>query len=211
MSSDLDTFMASLHADDVPSPARPPQRPVQHLDGTTGPAPFGRYDADRPTLDSDIDPLFQNYPSYRVYKKEKPEHRLVLWMKLRGMSNEQVRLTMKKSRSFVDTVTKQPWFMEAFCRLSSEIGKDAVSTMLEGEVIASVQTLVQLRDNAESEAIRRQSAVDILDRIRGKPTQHVETKVSGGLDVAVFDAQRLMDEERRLSQELRSRGVGGTN
>lgn len=208
MTQDLDTLLSSFQvAAPSPEQAALPQRLVRHADGTTSIAP--RAASPAATIPStNPDTLFGASPAYQTIKKEQPEHRIILWLRLRAHSVKQIAALVNYSESQVRQICAQPWFIDAFCRLSTEVGKDAVETMLEGEVIPSINRLVQLRDNAESDAVKRQAAVDILDRIRGKPTQKIETKSSGSLAVTVFDAAKLVEESKRNAEILRSRGIG---
>jgi len=161
------------------------------------------------TPSDSVDTLFGQSKSYREFKKEKPEHRLMLWHRLNGLSVKEIALAMGYTPNAVREVCNQPWFREAFARLSTEIGKDVVTTYLEGEVQNSLETLVKLRDGAESEAVRLAATNSILDRIRGKPVAKTEMKVTGDHQhTIVHDAAKLLDEERRLAEQLRSRGIG---
>ena len=208
MTEDLDTLLGSLQkpvADEATSAL--PRRLVRSADGTISPARSASSPVQViPSTNPDM--LFGASPAYQTIKKEQPEHRIILWLRLRAHSVKEIAALVNYGESQVRQVCAQPWFLDAFCRLSSEVGKDAVDTMLEGEVVPSINRLVQLRDNAESDAVRRQAAVDILDRIRGKPTQKIETKSTGSMQVTVFDAAKLMEESKRNQEILRSRGIG---
>lgn len=208
MTQDLDALLSSLQVPkEDPQASALPRRLVRSADNTISPArsatsPLATITSSNPDM------LFGASPAYQTIKKEQPEHRIILWLRLRAHSVKEIAALVNYSESQVRQVCAQPWFLDAFCRLSSEVGKDAVETMLEGEVVPSINRLVQLRDNAESDAVRRQAAVDILDRIRGKPTQKIETKSSGSMQVTVFDAAALLEESKRNAEILRSRGIG---
>ena len=158
----------------------------------------------------DVDGLFGATKSYQKYKREKPEHRLMLWLRLNGHNNKEIASLTGYHYVTVGQITKQPWFQEAFCRLSSEMGKDSVETFLEGEIVPTLQRLVQLRDGAESDAVRKSACDSILDRIRGKPTVKVESRVSGQIDNVVYDVAKLQDEYHKNQQILASRGIAPT-
>ena len=135
----------------------------------------------------------------------------MLWLRLQGHNVKETAALCGYTPQSVSQVSKQPWFREAFCRLSQEMGKDAVQTFLEGEVLPALQRTVDLAANADSEAVRLAANREVLDRFLGKSTVKVETKHSGSIDSVVYDAQKLMDENARLDEQLKARGIGGSN
>lgn len=160
---------------------------------------------------SDPDSLFGDSLSYHLYKKEKPEHRLMLWLRLQGHNIKETAALTGYTPQTVSQVCKQPWFREAFCKLASEMGKDAVQTYLEGEVLPALQRTVELANSSSSDAVKLAANREVLDRFLGKSTVKVETKHSGSIDSVVYDAQKLMDENARIEEQLRARGIGGAN
>lgn len=182
-----------------------PPRQVQHQDGTTSLNGF-----QQPTglpYSGDVDSLFANTKSHVVLKKERPEHRIMLWMRLQGHRPREIATAMRCTYQTVLNVCGQPWFKEAFVRLSTELGKDAAETFLRGEEIPTLQTLIELRDDATVESVRLSAANSILDRIRGKPTVRVETKTSASVDVTVADVSALLAERERNEKHLRANGI----
>lgn len=157
---------------------------------------------------ADPDALFGNRAAYVVIKHEKPQHRLMLWLRLQGHNVKETAALTGYTPQTVSNVCNQPWFIKAFCELSKELGKDAVQTMLEGEVIPSIQKLVKLRDTAESEAVAKAAADSILDRFLGKAVAKSEVKTTGTMDINVYDAAKLQEEFRRNQEILNGRGLG---
>ena len=158
-----------------------------------------------PAIFDGADSLFGDSSAYQVYKREKPEHRLMLWLRLNGHNVKETATLTGYTPQSVSQVCKQPWFREAFCKLSTEMGKDIAQTLLEGEVVPTIHKLVELRDSAESEAVRKAACDSILDRYLGKPTVKVEQKLSGSVDSVVYDAAKLIAENKRITDELRTR------
>lgn len=158
-----------------------------------------------------VDALFGTSSHYRVIKNERPEHRLMLWLSLQGHTPTEIANQTGFTLGTVLNVRKQPWFQHAFCQISTEFGKDPVQKFLEGEVLPTVHKLVDLRDNAESEAVRKSACDAILDRFLGKPIAKTETKVTGDIHHEVYDAAKLMEESRRLDEQLKTFGAGGKN
>lgn len=207
MTSPLDTLLSELSIG-ASQTALPP-RLVRRADGTCEEAV--RANSPEAFTVGDPDTLFGASPAYYTIKKEQPEHRLMLWLRLRGHKPAEIANLLKTTTATVRRVETQLWYQTAFTKLSSEIGKDAVENFLEGEVQNSCQTLVTLRDNAESEAVRLASAQAIIDRVKGKAVARTEVKSTGDMNVTVFDAAKLSEELARNAQALKSLGIGGKN
>lgn len=158
-------------------------------------------------IDGDVDSLFANTKSGVVIKKEKPEHRIMLWMRLQGHRSKDIASALGCSYQTVLNVSGQEWFKDAFVRLAGELGKDAAETFLRGEEIPTLTTLIDLRDNAKTEGVRLAASNSLLDRIRGKPTVRVETKNQSSVDVTVADVSSLLAERAANEQKLRANGI----
>ena len=193
----LDSVLTQL----APAASAPP-RIVLSQTGTTRDDPYAN------PKTPDADELFGTSTSYVKYKKEKPEHRLMLWFRLQGYNvKETAQLTGYTPQS-VSEVCKQPWFVEAFCRLAKETGKDAVQTFLEGEVLPALQRTVHLAQHADSDAVRTANNREILDRFLGKSIAKAEVRTTGALDVTVYEASKLEEEYKRNQEILKGRGLG---
>jgi hypothetical protein len=93
---------------------------------------------------------------------------------------------------------RQQWFQERVTTFMLEAGRD-VMQLFRGESYNSLMTLVELRDNEKvSSAVRRTSAVDILDRALGKPLQRVEQSNVPISSDPVAEAARLEEQNERL-------------
>lgn len=202
MSVDVDSFLAQLEP-----PTRGPngsyagQRIEQHPETQEA---FSEYE-------KRVDALFGAKPCNLVWKNEKPQHRLMLWLRLQGHTNNEIASITGFSKFTVSQVTRQPWFLEAFTRISTEMGKDAVENFLTGEVVPTLQKLVSLRDGAESEAVQLAASNAILDRIRGKPTVKVESKSESSVNIAVTDINKLEEQYQQNQKTLQALGVSGNN
>jgi hypothetical protein len=181
------------------------QRVVHHQDGTTSVNPSLTPINVSPY--SDIDGLFGDKPGYQSIKSEKPEHRLMLWLKLQGHNAKEIATITGYTPEHVRTVCKQPWFREAFCRISTEQGQDAVQTFLEGHVVEACEGLVDLGQHASTDSVKLSAWSTILDRVRGKPAVKIETKNASTVDVTVTTVADLLSESQRLSKELAARGA----
>ncbi len=187
------------------------QRVVQGMDNTSKPGPyltsnttgqdeFGVYT-------NRIDALFNDRPAYQAILKESPRHRLILWMTAQGHSPQQVADALGITKQTVYIVRKQPWFREMFVRLTTDLGRDAVSTFLKSEVLPSLQTLVEVRDNPQAKDSDRRGAADsLLDRFLGKPVAKADTDAKAPADVP-DEIDRLKAEATQLAEELKTVGI----
>jgi hypothetical protein len=155
-----------------------------------------------------IDQLFGPSKCYHQIRNESPTHRLVLWMTINGHKPKEVATALRINYITVLNLRKQPWFQEALCKILEERGGDQLETLLQGEVVATIETLVKLRDTGETDAVKLAATKEILDRIRGKPTVHVKQEVRGQIDNVVYDAAALMEEQKRNAEALKARGIG---
>jgi hypothetical protein len=189
----------------TPAQARPGK--VSSPEGT-GPdlSAYRNADCGQP-LGPDVDALFGATKGYVNVKRERFEHRLMLWYKLQAFNNNEVAQLCGVTPQTVSNVTKQPWFQEAFCKLAAEMGKDACTTFLEGEVLPALQRTADMARNGESEAVRLSANRELLDRFLGKATVKIESKASVDVTSTVLDGNRLLEEQRRLDEQIRSNGL----
>jgi transcriptional regulator with XRE-family HTH domain len=106
---------------------------------------------------------------------EKPEHRLILWLKAQGFSNREIAQRMGYTEAWVSQVLRQPWARAQLVSELEDAGKNSLETILEASAADSLFTLIDLRDTATSEAVRLNAAKDLLDRFLGKAVQRVES------------------------------------
>jgi hypothetical protein len=179
---------------------------VLKQDGTREENPY-QTESGIPYDEASVDALFANTRSHVVLKKEKPEHRIMLWMRLQGHKPQEIATALRCTKQTVYNVQGQPWFKEAFVRLSTELGKDAAETFLRGEELPTYLKLVELRDGAESEAVQLSASNALLDRIRGKPVARVETKTESSVDITVKTIEELRKESEDITKKLRASGL----
>lgn len=126
---------------------------------------------------------------------EKPEHRLILILKFQGLSNTEIAKQTGYTDSWISQICRQPWFRVRLMGMFEEAGQDALQKLIEVEAPNSLQTLVVLRDSAESEQVRASCAIHILDRHMGKPTQKTEVKSQVTHTIA-----KMEDIDRQLAE-----------
>lgn len=145
--------------------------------------------------------LFGDRPPNLAIKHERPEHRLIVYLKASGMTNQEIATKTGYGYQWICQLVRQPWFRQRFIEECEASGRDAIHSFLEGEMIPSLETLVEIRDNERAKDASRVAASNsLLDRFLGKPTQKVETEsTSKGLD----DARKSVDELEAQVAELR--------
>lgn len=134
---------------------------------------------------------------------EKPEHRLVLLLKLKGFSNREIARQTGFSDAWVSQVTRQPWFQVALVKQLRESQEEIADQIIRVEATNSVFKLVQLRDTAKSEDVQARCAMDLLNRHLGKPIQRTETTINGGIQHTIARAEDIDEELKEIEAEER--------
>lgn len=158
------------------------------------------YSRDPDRLYGDLDSQSPNL----AILKEKPEHRMIVYLKAQGLSNNEIAERTGYTYPWVSQITRQPWFKQRLVAEMKESGRDSIQDMLKVTAADSVQTLIELRDTSDSPAVRKAAASDLLDRYLGKPTMRVESTNSNKVtyeDVTGIDKELLKvnEELKRLS------------
>lgn len=126
---------------------------------------------------------------------EKPEHRLIVYLKAQGLTNREVARKSDYTEAWISQVTRQPWFQLRLLELVRESGGETVKEFLGAQLEPSILRLVHLRDHAESESVQLGATVNLLDRFLGKPVQRTEAK----LDVTHRESRvENIDEEMKM-------------
>lgn len=179
-------------------------KPVHSQDGTTHNVPTSTDNS----FGDRVDSLFGARPSYQLIKNERPEHRLILWLKLQGHSTKEVAAQTGYTDVHIRTICKQPWFIENFCRQAKELGTSAVNTFLEGEVMPALVRTVELAQGSKVDAVRLSANREILNRFLGKSVVHADVKTTSHSTLeVVHDIAKLQEEERKLNEQLRANGI----
>lgn len=103
---------------------------------------------------------------------EKPEHRLIVYLKGKGLSNKEVSNKTGYTQAWVSQITRQPWFRLRLVQELREAGVDQIQQVLKANALDSIFTLVDIRDDPQApKAVRKSAADSLLDRYLGKATQ----------------------------------------
>ena len=149
------------------------------------------------------DALYGDRPPNLRVQAEKPEHRIVLFLKGQGMSNNEIARRTGYTYPWISQLLRQPWARKRLVEEITAQGRDAVGEIIKSAAEDSVWTLINERDNGSAKPAERISAANsLLDRFLGKPTQKVEQTIKTGPLNTLEETERelvaLQQEEARL-------------
>lgn len=138
---------------------------------------------------------------------EKPEHRIMVYLKAQGYTNREIAQATGYTEAWISQITRQGWFKERLTAEIREAGLDPVKAFLSAEALPSLEVLTAIRDNENAPAASRITAANsVLDRVFGKPTQHIETESTVNVRNAKASADALEEELKSIDEQLRIRG-----
>lgn len=135
-------------------------------------------------------------------QKEKPVHRLMAVLAAQGLSPSEIAEHTGMKVELVRSVLREPWAKRVVAQLLMDRGRQAAETILKSAASDSVFTLIELRDTAKSEAVRKGCADSILDRYLGKPTQYVKSEKVDKIMSPREKDKELDSEIARLAGEI---------
>lgn len=156
--------------------------------------------------ESDPDRLHNDSKPNLGIKREKPEHRVILWLKAQGKSNKEIAELTGNTQPWVSQILRQPWARTRILQIIKENGLDEVQTLLQSTTIDSLYTLIEVRDSGKAKPSERTAAANaLLDRALGKPVVSVIAETTH-TNVPV-EAARLSAELEAINQELKRFGL----
>jgi hypothetical protein len=119
-------------------------------------------------------PLFNaRQPAYEL-KSEKPEHRIVIFLKAQGHSQKEIAALTGMTVPAISYITAQPWAQAMILQEIAQAGRGEVEVLLQGAAADSIRKLIELRDDSDApKEVQRKASNDLLDRHFGKPTQPI--------------------------------------
>lgn len=159
--------------------------------------------ADRPV---DLDRLFgrPDATGDEVRKYEKVWHRYAAELAARRMAPKQIAETCNVSYASVLELMKNPWFQTTTLEIMRRDGMKDIMEVFKEQQFSSMVRLIEIRDDPKTPTtVARQTCVDILDRLGGKPTQKIESTVETiRSDDPVAEVARLERENGQLAARL---------
>lgn len=152
------------------------------------------------------DTMHGDQPPNQPVNKERPVHVLMCYMAAAGKTTAEIADKTGYTKEYVRQIQRQPWFRKRFLQLAAEAGKDEVKAFLGVETLASLEVLVEVRDNNNEKGATRVAAANaILDRALGKPTQKVESE-SHNYSHTASEASELDRQLAQAEAELKACG-----
>lgn len=146
---------------------------------------------------------------YENAKSEQGWHRLLSFMKARGLSNKECAEKLGKTEATISQVSRAPWFREQLEAVIMEEGRDSLREVLNGEVLNSVYTLIDVRDDVAAKGSERIAAASaLIDRVLGKAPQTIQ-HVDGGRSEAAKEQTRIDADLALVEAELNALGANG--
>ena len=140
--------------------------------------------------------------------KPKPWQLSAIVMAANGASQVAIARAHGVEARTVSNLFRQRWFAERVEEIMNENHR-SIAELFKAERIASLATLVELRDNAMSEAVRASCALAIIERTMGKPSVQVPEEKSAFTVNPVEEVRRIEAEADRAYEERhRLRGEG---
>lgn len=152
-------------------------------------------------LNAQVVPLHNPSDPRWTLKREKLEHRLIIYLKCNGFTNREISDRTGFHICTINNLCKQPWARSIILSEITKAGRDRVETVLQGQALESVLNLIDIANDPKSPIeTKRKANNDLLDRYMGKPNQPVtHTEV----DPKTLSTAQLM--------EIAKRGLSQTN
>lgn len=121
-------------------------------------------------------PLYRTKAPRHELRSEKPWHRTVAYLSVKGLSEEEIANAVGRNKTSVNLVRQQPFYGEMCAKLISDFNllEDSAVNLLKNAASTASMKLIDLMENSKSDAVKLTAATAVLDRVFGKPTQRVE-------------------------------------
>jgi hypothetical protein len=166
---------------------------------------FVESDRIEPSAELNLTPFHNQKDPNLVIHHEKPEHRIVAYMKAQCLSNREISKRTGYTEPWISQITRQPWFINLLNEEFSKVGRDSLGGLIEASAKDAVETIIHLMSDAEKEDTKLKCALALLDRHLGKPIQKVEQKTE--TSVTYEDITGLDKELKEINDELRRIGA----
>ena len=136
------------------------------------------------------DALFNDRQPHYEIKHQKPEHRIVIFLKAEGNTNREIARITGMSEVAISNILRQPWARTQLLDEINKAGRNEVVEIFKGAAADVAQTMVDIVNNPEAKSADKISASHlILDRLFGKATQPLAHSFSEG------DLKNLTDDQ----------------
>lgn len=119
------------------------------------------------------DSFHNQRPPQNDIQYEKPEHRIVLTLKMQSLDNREIAAKTGYSVQHVMNILRQPWAIEWMVKEAQKRGQNELELLLKGEAVKCIKKLVDLRDAEVRPEVQLAATNSLMDRIFGKAAQPV--------------------------------------
>lgn len=131
-------------------------------------------------------------------KNEQPWHRMAALALINGFTNTEIAGWAGVTPQAVSVLRSQRWFQQLLARLANDQGQ-AWQGVLQGEVLANIETWIAIRDDINAPVRARADAARLLmEHAVGKPTQ---TSITYSKNVTKANLSP-QDEMEQINEEL---------
>lgn len=140
--------------------------------------------------------------------REEPWHRHAALCYAMGMTPKEIAKQCDMSLGAVyKLIRRREWQANVTAIIEAQ-GFGDIMHNFRGEVIASLATIVEIRDDEKApKAVRRQCAMDIIERCMGKAKQTIEHSQTATSSDPVEEVKRLDAQNRSMREEIFKGGV----
>jgi hypothetical protein len=132
------------------------------------------------------------------YKTEKPVHRTMVNMAGVGYTTREIAEFTGYDIKTVSNVLRQPWARERLITEAKKTVQDEMKEFLESEVLPSLHTLKEVRDDVEARRSDRITASNsLLDRFLGKPVQPISENQKPPSELSDEELRKQVEAELR--------------
>lgn len=133
-------------------------------------------------------------------QEEKFQHRMVILLKAKGLSNNDIAAQVGMTYPWVSQILRQPWAKTALLEMLKVGGADIIGERLRAESMECIERVVELRDSASAPAaVKLAAANTLLDRFLGKAVQKTEnTNTNKNMNFA--DIEEVQARIKRLEE-----------
>ena len=157
------------------------------------------------------DALWQDPVPVQDVQSEKPWHRVAIMLAAQGCTVTEIASKLERTVSWVSLLLRQPWARERLTKKINESGRDEIATMLKSAGADALRRVLAISEQAENESVKLAANREILDRLLGKPVQHVEQKSEVRLDMEKIEAElRVLEEQEKQLLGARGEPSGST-
>lgn len=152
-------------------------------------------------------PFFNSKDPNLAILHEKPEHRVLLLCKARGLSNREIAQQSGYTEPWISQLFRQPWARALLSEFLQEAGVDELSNLIRSEAIPSLTRLLEVRDmelTPKTAGVIASSCLSILERHLGKPVQQVKVESSNTTTLTTINEvdQKIADLEAETNRLL---------